>query len=79
MTHAEAAELLGVSDKTIQRRLRRSVLLLLAEAHSRDLVPSEAMAAENADALAGPDRADRVRRALPQEIGERERCADRST
>lgn len=28
LTHVEAAELLGVVDKTIQRRLRRSVLLL---------------------------------------------------
>jgi RNA polymerase sigma factor (sigma-70 family) len=31
MTHAEAAELLGVSLKTVQRRLQRSLLLLAAE------------------------------------------------
>jgi RNA polymerase sigma factor (sigma-70 family) len=37
MTHAEAAELLGVSLKTIQRRLQRSLLLLAAELN--DLKP----------------------------------------
>jgi RNA polymerase sigma-70 factor (ECF subfamily) len=31
MTHAEAAELLGISIKTVQRRLQRSLLLLAAE------------------------------------------------
>ncbi len=31
MTHVEAAELLGVSIKTVQRRLQRSLLLLAAE------------------------------------------------
>jgi RNA polymerase sigma factor (sigma-70 family) len=31
MTHAEAAELLGVSIKTVQRRLQRALLLLTAE------------------------------------------------
>jgi RNA polymerase sigma factor (sigma-70 family) len=31
MTHAEAAELLGISIKTVQRRLQRALLLLTAE------------------------------------------------
>ena len=31
MTHAEAAELLGISLKTVQRRLQRSLLLLASE------------------------------------------------
>lgn len=38
MTHAEAAELLDVAEKTVQRRLRRAVLLL-SEA-LRDLAPA---------------------------------------
>ena len=37
MTHAEAAELLGISIKTVQRRLQRSLLLLAAELN--DLKP----------------------------------------
>jgi RNA polymerase sigma factor (sigma-70 family) len=37
MTHAEAAELLGISIKTVQRRLQRSLLLLAAEL--KDLRP----------------------------------------
>ena len=37
MTHAEAAEMLGVSLKTVQRRLQRSLLLLAAEL--KDLRP----------------------------------------
>lgn len=41
MTHAEAAELLGVAEKTIQRRLRRSVLLLADGL--RDLVDHQAL------------------------------------
>ena len=31
LTHAEAAEVLGVSPKTVQRRLNRSLLLLAKE------------------------------------------------
>jgi DNA-directed RNA polymerase specialized sigma24 family protein len=31
MTHAEAAEVLAVSPKTVQRRLNRSLLLLAKE------------------------------------------------
>jgi RNA polymerase sigma factor (sigma-70 family) len=42
MTHAEAAELLGVSIKTVQRRLQRSLLLLTAKlADLRPGVPSD--------------------------------------
>lgn len=51
MSHAEAAELLGVSEKTVQRRIRRSVLLLADSL--RDLAPSPALLAAD-----GPDRSD---------------------
>ena len=47
MTHAEAAELLGVSLKTIQRRLQRSLLLLAAELN--DLNPDPPDDASEAD------------------------------
>jgi RNA polymerase sigma-70 factor (ECF subfamily) len=39
MTHAEAAEVLGVSAKTVQRKLNQCIMLLSAEL--RDLGPSE--------------------------------------
>jgi RNA polymerase sigma-70 factor (ECF subfamily) len=39
MAHAEAAEVLGVATKTVQRRLRRSLLLLTERLG--DLVPAE--------------------------------------
>lgn len=44
MTHAEAAEILSVSEKTVQRRLRRG-LLMLAES-LREFVPDAAIVAE---------------------------------
>jgi RNA polymerase sigma factor (sigma-70 family) len=40
LTHTEVAEVLGVSTKTVQRRLNRASLLLTREL--RDLRPSEA-------------------------------------
>jgi RNA polymerase sigma factor (sigma-70 family) len=36
MTHADAAEVIGVAVKTIQRRLNRSLLLLTVKLHDLD-------------------------------------------
>ena len=48
MTHAEVAEILGVSDKTVQRRLNRG-LMLLAE-QLGDLLPGEKAIGETGSA-----------------------------
>lgn len=54
MTHPEAGSLLGVSEKTIQRRLRRGVLMLAESL--RDLVPAGAITTETPDTPGMPDR-----------------------
>ena len=47
MTHAEVAEMIGVSTKTVQRRLNRSLVLLTEKLG--DLRPAEAVAEASAD------------------------------
>ena len=44
MTHAEAAEMIGVAVKTVQRRVNRSLILLAEQLH--DLDPTADPAAE---------------------------------
>jgi RNA polymerase sigma-70 factor (ECF subfamily) len=36
MTHAEAAEMIGVAVKTVQRRVNRSLILLAEQLHDLD-------------------------------------------
>jgi RNA polymerase sigma factor (sigma-70 family) len=54
MTHAEAAELLGVSTKTIQRRLNRALIAVTAELD--DLRPGPIAAGGGDDAVPGSAR-----------------------